>query len=112
MTRKQYEEAKRLLEETTAALQSDGLSGEQRAILEVQKAKLAGILLRPWLPTNRGNQMVMAVLLLLGLLWPLGGNPAWAICWILMFLCSPRVVGEAAFFCGRLASGFGSPSAK
>jgi hypothetical protein len=57
MTREQHEEAKRLLEETAAALESGGLNEEQRAVLESQKAKLAGILLSRWLPVNKGGRI-------------------------------------------------------
>jgi hypothetical protein len=48
----------------------------------------------------------MLLLILLGLLWPFGGSPTWAVAWLVMLIFSPRVVGETAFALGRFSAGF------
>lgn len=101
----QQEEAKRLLTEVTAELQRGDLTPEQRADLERHAAALAGALLKPWLPLGLWRRAVMLLLFLLGLLWPFGGGPSWAVAWLVMLLFSPRVVGEMAFVLGRYSTG-------
>ncbi|MCL5062325.1 MAG: hypothetical protein M1443_03830 [Nitrospirae bacterium] len=106
MTREQFEEAKRLLSEIDAELKGDELTAEQREKLEIHRAQLAGMLLRPWLPFSWWRRLAMFVMLLLGTLWPLGGSPIWVVAWFLMLLFSPRIMGETAFALGRFAAGF------
>lgn len=105
MNRDQSDEAKRLLAEVRVELGRDDLSPEQREALERNAAQLAGALMSPWLPFGWGRKALMLVLLLLGTLWPLGGNPAWAMAWLIMLTFSPRIVGYALYAFGRFATG-------
>lgn len=104
MNREQFEEAMRVSAEISAELRRNDLTAEQRAKLELHKAQLAGALLRPWLPFSWGRRVAMLVLLLLGMLWPLGGSAIWSMAWVVMLLFSPRVVGEVAFALGRFSA--------
>ncbi|MEZ4484431.1 MAG: hypothetical protein R2864_07480 [Syntrophotaleaceae bacterium] len=106
MNLEQQEEAKRLLAEVTAELKRGDLTPEQRADLERYAAALAGALLNPWLPFGLWRRTVMLVLFLLGLLWPFGWSPIWAVAWLVMLMFSPRVVGETAYAFGRFSAGF------
>lgn len=101
MNLEQQEDAKRLLTEVTAELKRGDLTPEQRADLERHAAALAGALLNPWLPLGLWRRAVMLLLLLLGLLWPFGGDPTWAVAWLVMLMFSPRVVGKTMFTLGR-----------
>ncbi len=102
----QQEEAKRLLTEITTELKRGSLTPEHRADLERHAAAIAGSLLNPWLPLGLWRRAVMLLLFLLGLLWPLSGSPAWAVAWLVMFMFSPRVIGETANALGRFSAGF------
>ncbi|MDI1271277.1 MAG: hypothetical protein PSV40_19490 [Polaromonas sp.] len=79
MTPEQHQEAKKALAEIEAELNAGDLTPEQRAILETHRTKLSGVLLNPWLPFSWWRRAVMVVLLLLGMLWPLGGSPVWLV---------------------------------
>ena len=106
MNREQSNEAKRLLAEISTELQRNDLSSEQREKLEINRAQLAGALLHPWLPFGWWRKALMLVLLLLGMLWPLGGSAVWAMAWLIMLSFSPRIVGNVVFAFGRFAAGF------
>lgn len=102
MNREQFEEAKRVSVEVAAELKRGDLTPEQRAQLELHQVQLAGAMLSTWLPFSWWRRAVMLVLLLLGLLWVLGGSAVWAVAWLLMLMFSPRVVGEVTQAFGRL----------
>lgn len=105
MTREEFDEAKRVSAEIAEELKRSDLTPEQRAQLEHHQTKLAGVLSSTWLPFGWWRRAVMLVLLLLGLLWPLGGSVVWVVAWLLMLSFSPRVVGEVVHALGRFFGG-------
>jgi hypothetical protein len=106
MNREEYYEAKRLLDEISQELQTQPLTVEQRRELEIHAARLSGLLLAPWLPLSWTRRAIMAALFLIGLQQALVGNHAALLLWLLLPTFSPRMMGEAAHFVGRLRGGY------
>ncbi len=55
MERDVHAEAKKTMDEIAVFLKDETLSDEERRELELQQAKLAGALLRDWLPLSLGR---------------------------------------------------------
>jgi hypothetical protein len=102
----QYQEAKRLLEEIHHELETQPLTREQREQLQLHAAKLAGVLMRPWLPVPWSIRIIMAAILLFGLQQAWVGNYQPLVWWLLLPFFSPRIMGECAYFLGVLARPF------
>jgi len=101
--RQQYEEAKRVLAEIQHELDTQPLTKEQRAELEMHAYRLAGQMMSPWLPVSGGRRLIMLGIVLLGpttALWV--GNYEPFVWWFLLPFLSPRIVGECAYFVGVL----------
>src|SRR6266536_4109083 len=100
----QYSEAKSLLREIQYELNTQPLTLKQRGELELHAARLAGVLLRPWLPVDWKRRLIMAGIVLLGI-----QQAAWAdnyrpfLWWLLLPAFSPRIMGECAYFLGALS---------
>ena len=101
--REQYTEAKRLLEEINYELKTQPLTQAQRTELELHAASLAGVLLHPWFPVSWPRRLIMAGIFLLGVqqaAWV--GNYEPLLWWLLLPFFSPRIMGECAFFLGKV----------
>ena len=82
---------------------------EERRELQVHAARLAGVILRPWLPADWGRRLIMMGIVVLGAqqaFWV--GNYEPLVWWLLLPLFSPRIVGFGAYFLGRLSALFRS----
>jgi hypothetical protein len=101
--RQQYVDAQRALGVIRHKLQTAPLTLQQRSELELHAAKLAGVLLRPWLPVSRRGRLIMAGIVLLGLQQAWTGNYEPMIFWLLLPFFSPRIVGECAFLVGKVS---------
>jgi len=106
VSRQEYEEAKKLLEEIHQESTTQPLTPEQRKELELHAARLAGFLLRPWFPISWSRRLIMAAIFLFGLQQAWIGNYEPMVWWLLLPLFSPRIMGEAAFLWGRLSGHF------
>jgi hypothetical protein len=105
MTRKDYEEMKRLLAETQAELREGNLSPVLTAALEHCSAAAAGELMSIWVPIDWGRRTIMIVLFLIGLGGVISG-PRWLIvAWLAAATMSPRILGKVSFALGRFRSG-------
>lgn len=107
MDRAKYEEAKRVLDEIRYELDTQPLTKEQRAELERHAAALAGQILSPWLPVSGTRRVIMLGIVLLGPItawW--AGNYQPFVWWLLLPFFSPRIMGECAFFLGKLSRPF------
>jgi hypothetical protein len=101
--REQYTKAKRLLEEINYELKTQPLTEAQRDELQLHAARLAGVLLHPWFPVSWSRRLIMAGIFLLGLqqaAW--AGNYEPLLWWLLLPFFSPRIMGECAFFLGKV----------
>jgi len=105
MTRNEFEEAKHQYGEISRLLKEGNLTAEERQRFEVLQAQLSGILLSPWIPFGWGRRGAMIVLFVLGGLGLAGGNMYFLFAWLIMFCFSPRLVGEFAYYLGKLSSG-------
>ena len=108
--RKQYDEAKRVLEEINHELTTQFLTPEQRSELERHAASLAGVILSPWFPVTWTRRVIMAAIFILGVQQAWIGNYQTMFWWLFLPVFSPRIVGECAFlmgkFVGLLRGGF------
>lgn len=105
--RQQYEEAKRVLAEIRHELDTQPLTKEQRAELEMHAYRLTGQIMNPWLPVSGGRRLIMMGIVLLGpttAWW--AGNYGPFVWWLLLPFFSPRIVGTGAFFLGWVSSFF------
>ena len=100
-----YAEAKRLLAQVHRELETQPLTPAQRKKLELHAASLAGALCHPWFPVSWTRRIVMGAIFLFGLQQALVGNYQPMACWLLLPLFSPRIMGEAAHFWGRVRRG-------
>lgn len=67
---------------------------------------LAGSLLSVWVPFDWPRRIIMAALFGGGLYGVGTGNDSLLVMWLCVPLFSPRVMGEATFFLGRIAGDF------
>lgn len=102
MDRQQYERAKSVLTQVRGELARHDLTAEQRAELEKHANALSGALMSPWLPVDWPRRLLMAAIFLLGLQQASVGNYQPFIWWLALPLFSPRIMGELAYFFGRL----------
>jgi hypothetical protein len=100
--REQYAEAQKVLAEIQHELATAPLTLEQRKELELHAARLAGVLLRPWLPVTFGGRLIAAAIILFPLQQAWTGNYQPMIFWLLLPLFSPRIAGEGAFLFGKM----------
>jgi hypothetical protein len=106
MNKNEYAELQKTLAEVNAALSDEDLSDELRAQLEASAAALSGQILSIWLPMSDTRRAIMLVLFLIGLRAFANNNEIYVVYWIATALFSPRIVGEAAYYFGRLTRGF------
>lgn len=102
MTKNEYSELQKTLAEVNVALADKTLSGELRAELQDLAAALSGQLCSLWLPMSNIRRVIMLVLFLLGLKAFGDNNDFYFVYWIATAFLSPRIVGEASYYFGRL----------
>ena len=105
MSRETHEDANKALEEVTELLKDETLSAEERQTLKIQKASLAAVLLKTWLPMGWGRRWIMLVLLLFGVNGLVEENNYLLLCWLPLPFFSPRLVGEIVHLLGKLSRG-------
>ena len=103
MEQTQYESAKKSLNEISAELKRTDLSEDERQRLKILQAQLSGSLLSVWIPFGVARRIVMALLILTGIYGLLTGNYILAAAFIFAALFSPRIIGETAFWLGKLS---------
>ena len=106
VSRQEYDDAKKLLEEIHQELATQLLTPEQRQELQLHSARLSGLLASVWFPVSWTRRLIMAAIFLFGLQQAWVGNYQAMFWWLLLPLFSPRIVGEAAFLWGRLSRYF------
>ena len=106
MDRKQYDEAKTLLDKISIELESSNLTPDQIEALEHHKAALSGALLSTWLPIPWSRRTIMIAIVVFGLWQALQQNYQPLIFWLALPFFSPRIMGEAAFLAGKIARTF------
>lgn len=94
MDREQYEEAKRRLGEITSRLKYEQISAEERDRLEKEGARLARVMMSPWIPFSWGHRIGMMVIVAIGFWGLTQGQSFLALIWLALPLFSPRIVGE------------------
>jgi VIT1/CCC1 family predicted Fe2+/Mn2+ transporter len=103
MKKDQQVELKKWYENISNLLVDETLSTEERNKLETIKLQIAGSLMRSWLPAGIGRKLIMAALILVVAYFVIQSMYLAAIVtMVLLCLFSPRVVGEATLFMGRL----------
>jgi hypothetical protein len=100
--RKQYFEAKEVLEEIRRELETEPLTPQQREKLELHAATLAGALLHPWLPVPWSRRLIMAAIIAFGFQQAFVGNYESLLWFVLLPFFSPRIMGEATYLLGKL----------
>ncbi len=96
------ERAKHALAEIRRRLDHEPLALDQREELERHAAALSGALLSTWLPVGWGRRALMIGIIILGFEESIRGNLQPLVWWLLLPVFSPRLMGEAAYFVGRL----------
>ena len=99
MDRETHKEAKTNLEEISKLLREGNLTAEEKQKFKILQARLAGVLLHPWLPFGWARRSIMIVLFLGGVYGLAEGNNFLLVAWLALPLFSPRFVGE---FCNAL----------
>jgi hypothetical protein len=102
MDKAKYAEAKQVFEEIREELARSDLTPSQRDELEMHATRLAGVLVSPWLPVDLKRRLIMLGIVAFGLWQAAVGNYEPLLCWLLLPLFSPRIMGMAAFNLGRL----------
>ena len=105
MSQETQDDAKKTLEEVTELLKDETLSAEERHTLEMHQARLAGVLLRPWLPFDWGRRLIMIGILAFDVYGLVVENYQVFLWWLLLPCFSPRIVGEVSYFLGKLSRG-------
>ena len=62
----------------------------------------AGAAMSSWLPYGNTRKLIMLVLIILGVIGLIKGEVEMLIYFLLAACFSPRIVGEALYFCGRV----------
>ena len=106
ISRQEYDEVKKLLDEIQQELATQPLTPEQRKELELHAARLSGQLLSLWFPLSWTLRLTMAAIFFFGLQQAWVGNYQAMVWWLLLPFFSPRIMGEAAFLWGRLVGAF------
>jgi hypothetical protein len=101
--REYYDDAKRALSEIHYVLDTQPLTEKERSELKLHAAALSGQLLSPWFPVYWSRRLIMAAIFLFGIQQSWTGNYEPLLWWLLLPTFSPRIVGECAFFAGRVA---------
>ena len=102
MNKEQQKELKDVLEELTKESQNENLTHEEREILELHMARVAGSLMSIWLPIGITRKILMASFFLIGLLG-FFTQYEWLIYLILIAgLFSPRLTGEISYRLGSM----------
>ena len=104
MDSEQYRQIKKASELVKHSLQHDNLSDDERHKLEQSYAQMSGYLLSPWLPVGFGRKVIVVALLIIGICGVVIDKPIIAVCWLLIPLFSPRLVGEALLIVGKNTS--------
>ena len=101
MKRETHEVEKKTLDEITEFLKDETLTEEERQEMEKHAARLAGVILSPWIPFGWSRRLIMAGIVALALYGlTVGGQ---VLIWLaLLPFFSPRIMGEASFFLGKL----------
>jgi hypothetical protein len=106
MNKKENDELNKVLTEITEALKDESLTADERLELQKHQAAISGALLSSWLPADNVRKAIMFILILLGLRAFANYNDMYFLFWFLATLFSPRIVGTAFFYFGRLMSRF------
>lgn len=102
MTPEERKRAEHVLAEVRRRLDQDTLTLGQRKELERHAAALSGTLMSSWFPVDWGRRALMIGIFLFGLEESIRGNLQPLLYWLLLPFFSPRLIGEAAYFFGRL----------
>jgi len=82
-----------------------GLSSKERETFDKLQSQLAGAMLSSWLPADTGRRVIMLILFLVAVVATFKVSVWFLLLLLVPLLLSPRTVGEAAIFLGKL---FGS----
>lgn len=94
MGKKQYDEVKKVGDVVSKVLEDENLSAEDREKFETLQSQVAGYLLSPWLPVGAGRKAIMLALIVIGGYGLMIDKPLITLCWLMVPLFSPRLVGE------------------
>ena len=95
---KMFDATKKILDNK----ESSGLSEENIKELEHTLAAISGALLSSWLPRGIVRKLLLFFFLLIGIFGSLFYSYYFLISFVIAGMFSPRVVGEAAIFIGRM----------
>ena len=98
----EYAEVKQTLTQIHRRLETEPLTDEQRDQLQNHAAALAGNLLRPWLPVDWARRLLILGIVALGIEESVRGNYEPLLWWLLLPMFSPRLMGELAYYAGKL----------
>ena len=99
----EYAELKQSLEKIHQRLDTEPLTKAQRDQLQDHAYALAGKLLNPWFPLDWTRRLLMLGIFALGIEESVRGNYQPLLWWLLLPMFSPRLMGELAYFAGKLA---------
>jgi hypothetical protein len=102
MDKQKYNAIKNSMKELHKAIDDGTIKGEARINAERTIAEASGFLLSFWLPVGWGRRIIMLVLIFVGFYGLFIGKTILVISWAIAVLFSPRIVGEVAYFFGRL----------
>lgn len=104
MDRKQYDQIRSTADFIANSLKNDKLSTEERKELETTLNQMSGYLCSPWLPVGISRKVIMLALLLIGIYGITISQHMLAVCWLLIPLFSPRLMGEILRIVGKIKS--------
>lgn len=102
MDKKQYGEVKKVGDVVSKVLEVENLSAEDRENFETLRSQVAGYLFSPWLPVGVGRKAIMLALIVIGGYGLMIDKPLIALCWPMVPLFSPRIVGETLRMIGAM----------
>lgn len=103
MKKETHRELKNSYESILKLLKDPNLSKEEREKLEILRSKIAGTLLSSWLPFGFLRKALMFVVAVVVIFFFVNQNYTSAIIGaFILFIFSPRIVGEVAHFIGFL----------
>jgi len=102
MDKEEEKKLKEILKATSKLTESELFTKEQKEPFEEVQAKIAGALMRSWLPSGWVRKVLMLIIFLIMLFGLFNGQYFYLLLIFLLAIFSPRVIAEVAMFIGRL----------
>ncbi|MDO8283281.1 MAG: hypothetical protein Q7U10_11785 [Thermodesulfovibrionia bacterium] len=99
-------EEHKALKDALALIQEEidkgNLSLEEKEAFESTSAQIAGLLCRAWFPRDLGRRLIMLLIMIIGFIGLVYDHKLLMLCWLVLPLFSPRLMGEVLFAIGSV----------